>query len=172
LTTVVYQLRVPYLRRFNGSLFPGLVVALQNRSTGEQTVEINAELDSGAEYSLFKGEWAVAIGLDLFGGTPFAFGLANGISLDSRILPVVLSHAELGRFELDARFSTGPLRSNILGRDFFDLLQVGLTNITRKFSWEPGLDRRSLEICADTRITKRSQMIEEIPVVSIFRWGN
>ena len=88
-------------------------------------MEIDAELDSGAEYSLFEGSLAFAIGLDLFEGTPFAFGLADGISLDSRILPVVLSHAELGRFELDARFSTGPLRSHILGRDFFDLLQVG-----------------------------------------------
>jgi len=125
LPTVVYQFKIPYLRRLDGSLFPGLAVELENPRTGATTLEIDAELDSGAEYSLFQGTWALAIGLDLFAGTPFAFGLANGISLDARILPVVVSHAMLGRFHLLARFSTGPLRRNVLGRDFFDLLQVG-----------------------------------------------
>ena len=101
------------------------MVQLQNPTTGTKTLETNAELDSGAEYSLFDGQLAVDIGLDLFEGTPFAFGLVNGISLNSRILPVVITHGELGRFNFHARFSTGPLRRNILGRDFFDLLQVG-----------------------------------------------
>jgi hypothetical protein len=49
--------------------------------TGAKTLETHAELDSGAEYSLFDGQLAVDIGL--------------------------------------------PLRRNILGRDFFDLLTVG-----------------------------------------------
>jgi len=81
-------------------------------------MEMNAELDSGAEYSLFQGHWARAIELDLFKGMPFTFGLANGFDLDARILPVAVSVGELGRFNLKARFSTGPLRRNILGRDF------------------------------------------------------
>jgi hypothetical protein len=106
-------------------LFPGLFVELQNPSNPAKSIQIPAELDSGAEYSLFEGKLAIAIGLDLFEGKPFAFELNNGISLDARVLPVVISHAELGRFELHARFSTGPIRRSILGRDFFDLLQVG-----------------------------------------------
>jgi hypothetical protein len=125
LLTVVYQFRIPYLRRLDGSLFPGLAVELQNPLTGATTIEIDTELDSGAEYSLFQGQWARAIGLDLFDGTPFEFGLVNGALLDARILPVVISHRQLGRFDLRARFTTGPVRRNILGRDFFDLLQVG-----------------------------------------------
>ena len=104
---------------------PALVIQLQNPSTGAKTLETHAELDSGAEYSLLDGQLAVDIGLDLFSGQHFAFELANGVSLDARILPVVLSHGELGQFRLQARFSTGPLRRNILGRDFFDLLPVG-----------------------------------------------
>jgi hypothetical protein len=88
-------------------------------------LETNAELDSGAEYSFFDGQLAVDIGMDLFDGKHFVFELATGISLDARILPVVLSHSELGRFSIQARFSTAPLRRNILGRDFFDLLPVG-----------------------------------------------
>ena len=123
--TVVYQLRVPYLLRVNGKSFPGLVVDLENPSDVASFVEIRAELDSGAEYSLFEGRLARLIGLDLFDGEPFEFGLVNGVSLDARILPVVIRHDKLGRFNLRVRFSTSPLRRNILGRDFFDLLQVG-----------------------------------------------
>jgi hypothetical protein len=125
LVTVVYQTKVPYLRKAGGSLFPGLFVELQNPSRFSRAVEIPVELDSGAEYSLFQGPLAIALGFTLFDGRPFEFGLANRMSLDSRILPVVIKHGELGSFNLEARFSTGPLRRNILGRDFFDLLQVG-----------------------------------------------
>ncbi len=113
------------MREADGSLFPGLIIELQNSRTGASTMEINAELDSGAEYTLFQGHWARAIGLDVFNGTPFTFGLANGLALDARILPVVISVGDLGRFNLQARFSTGPLIRNILGRDFFVLLPIG-----------------------------------------------
>ncbi len=102
-----------------------LVIHLQNPMTGAKTLETPVELDFGAEYSLFDGQLAVDVGLDLFNGKPFVFELANGISLDARIVSVVLSHSELGQFSFQGRFSTGPLRRNILGRDFFDLLPVG-----------------------------------------------
>jgi hypothetical protein len=125
LATVTYQFRVPYLRRSNGSSFPGLLLELQNPSATRNAIEINAELDSGAEYSLFDGQLAVAIGLDLFVGKPFIFQLASGASLEARVLPVVVSHIDLGRFNLGARFSTATLRSNVLGRDFFNLVQIG-----------------------------------------------
>ena len=125
MVTIAYQIAVSYLRRASGSLYPALFVELQNLSNPAKSIQIAAELDSGAEYSLFEGKLAIAIGLDLFGGKPFAFELNNGVALDARILPVAISHDDLGRLNLDARFSTGPLRRNILGRDFFDLLQVG-----------------------------------------------
>jgi hypothetical protein len=105
-------------------LYPGLIIELVNPSTAKG-IEISAELDSGAEYSLFEGRLAVILGFDLFGGKPFAFELANGVLIEARILPVTISHGELGRFSLRARFSTGPLRRNILGRDFFDLVRIG-----------------------------------------------
>jgi hypothetical protein len=125
LDTISYRFKFSYLRRPNGSLFPGLAVELQNPPTGAKSTEVDAELDSGAEYSLFEGSLALAIGLDLFEGRSFAFRLNNGAALDSRILPVVISHRGLGRFNLDVRFSTAPIASNILGRDFFDLILIG-----------------------------------------------
>jgi hypothetical protein len=123
--TVTYQFRVPYLRRIDGSLFPGLIIELQNPVTGAKTTPIRAELDSGAEYSLFEGELARHIGLEVFDGEPFAFRLASGTSLESRILPIVLCHRELDDTPLLARFSTAPIPTNILGRDFFDFFRVG-----------------------------------------------
>ena len=98
---------------------------LKNRASSTPPIEIRAALDSGAEYSLFDGALAPLIGLDLFAGERFVFSFANGLSLEARIFPVEVSHADLGSFNLPARFSTGPLRRNILGRDFFDLLLVG-----------------------------------------------
>ena len=36
-----------------------------------------------------------------------------------------LFHGDLGEFELEIGFSESPIRRNILGRDFFNLLQIG-----------------------------------------------
>jgi hypothetical protein len=104
---------------------PGLMMKLPNPSDLANSIEISAELDSDAEYSRFEGRPARLIGLNLFDVEPFEFGLVNGASLEARILPVVIRHNELRRFNLRVRFSTSPLRRNILGRDFFDLLKVG-----------------------------------------------
>jgi hypothetical protein len=125
LGAILYQLRVPYLRRANGSMFPGLVAKLQNPGNSSASVEAVAELDSGAEYSLYDGLLASTIGLDLLNGKEFVFGLADGSSFSARILPVVIVEDSLGRFPLGLRFSIGPIRRNILGRDFFDLVQIG-----------------------------------------------
>lgn len=101
------------------------MVELQNPRTGTKTTEINAELDSGAEYSLFDGELALAIGLDLYDGELFTFQFANGHMLDARIMPVVISHRDLSSVNLRIRFSTEPLFTNVLGRDFFDFFRIG-----------------------------------------------
>jgi len=90
-----------------------------------RTTPIRAELDSGAEFSLFEGKLAQHIGLDLFAGEPFAFRLASGAPLDSRILRVLVCHHALGDIPFSARFSTAPMQTNILGRDFFDLVRIG-----------------------------------------------
>ncbi len=39
---------------------------------------------------------------------------------------VQLAHADLGTFELEIAFSTSEIQRNLLGRDFFDLVQVGI----------------------------------------------
>lgn len=98
---------------------------LCNPLTRAKSPPFRAELDSGAEYSLFDGSLAVAANLDIFDGAPFSFRLANGAKFDSRVLPIVVSHDDLGDLLLQGRFSTAPISVNILGRDFFDFFKIG-----------------------------------------------
>ena len=53
------------------------------------------------------------------------FASAAGFSIEAIIHSVRLSHPELGDFNLEIAFSTVPLRRNLLGRDFFSLVQIG-----------------------------------------------
>lgn len=122
---VVYQIRVPYLRHQNGRTYPGLVVQLENPNDPQNAVDLRAELDSGAEFSLFDGGLAQSIGLDLPNGTPFRFVTTNSSYIDARILRVVISEPYLGRFPMELRFSIGQIQRNLLGRDFFNLMQIG-----------------------------------------------
>lgn len=50
---------------------------------------------------------------------------AAGFSIDTIVHPIRLSHPDLGDFNLEIGFSTVPLRRNLLGRDFFNLVQIG-----------------------------------------------
>lgn len=125
MVAVDYSFEIPYLIGTNGKSFPGLIITLAEASDLSVAVEIRAELDSGAEYSLVDGEFATTIGLDLSAGSQFRFVTLGGATIDSRILPVVLRHADLGAFRIGLRFSTNKIRRNILGRDFFSLIQIG-----------------------------------------------
>ncbi|HEY6418510.1 MAG TPA: hypothetical protein VIX59_05855 [Candidatus Binataceae bacterium] len=125
MTTVVYQVQIPYLWHANGGRYPGLIVQVQNPSYSANVVEIVAELDSGAEYSLFNGKLAKAIGLDLADGEEFRFEATNRSSINAIILRAIIYHPDLGSFPMDLRFSTDDIRRNLLGRDFFNQMQLG-----------------------------------------------
>jgi hypothetical protein len=88
-------------------------------------VEIEAYLDSGAQRSLFDGSIARMVGLDLLAGRRLQLATAAGTGLEAFVHAVGLSHPELGQFELEVGFSSGHVRRNLLGRDFFNLVQIG-----------------------------------------------
>lgn len=125
MVAVDFSFEAPYLTSISGKSFPGLIVTLENAYDPSTPIEVRASLDSGAEYSLFDGQTAQAIGLDLISGAPFTFVTTGGATIDARILPVVVRHSDLAAFKMDLRFSTGKIRRDILGRDFFNLVQVG-----------------------------------------------
>jgi len=45
--------------------------------------------------------------------------------MGARLHGVIASHPDLGPFHLTVGFSQGPIRRNLLGRDFFSLMQIG-----------------------------------------------
>lgn len=112
-------------------MFPILSVVVSNPRSLVRSADVIAYLDSGAQRSLFDGTLAGLIGLDLMDGPRVSFASAAGLSIEGIIHPVRLSHPELGKFDLDIGFSTVPLRRNLLGRDFFNLVQIGFANGNR-----------------------------------------
>jgi len=48
-----------------------------------------------------------------------------GVGLTARLHRVQLVHPVLGSFALEVGFSTVPISRNLLGRDFFNFIQIG-----------------------------------------------
>ncbi len=124
-TTVVYQYEYPYRYTEKGNRYPLLQIRLANLTDSSNVLEVDAYLDSGTARSLFDGQLAQAIGLDLMAGQEESYSPTAGGSMWARIHRVGIEHPDLGRFQLEVGFSDIPIRRNLLGRDFFALVQVG-----------------------------------------------
>jgi len=118
---VTYEREFPYPRDSSGNPFPILPVQIE---VAGDAIETHAYLDSGAEYSLFSAAFARVLGLDLQGGARRTYSLANRQRLDATVREVRLTHPDLGSFSLQLGFSDETVR-NLLGRDFFNLIQIG-----------------------------------------------
>lgn len=92
-------------------MFPAVPVTLFGPGSEEQGLPI---LDTGAAHCLFNGERANRIGLDLLSGRPLRLSLLTG-SLTSYLHEIVLE-IEGHRFLVEAAFSSGPIRRELLGR--------------------------------------------------------
>jgi hypothetical protein len=106
-------------------MFPIFSVTVSSPRSSGRSVDVVAYLDCGAQRSLFDGTLAGFIGIGLMDGLRVPFASAAGFSIEGIIHPVRLVQPELGEFDLDIGFSTVPLRRNLLGRDFFNLVQIG-----------------------------------------------
>lgn len=123
--SVSYGISLDYLRDPEaGNPFPGLWIAVAHPDRTRE-LEVQCHLDSGAELSLFDGESARAIGLELQRGVPQIFSSSSGAKLLPRLHTVRLIHADLGERELRIGFSEQRLARNLLGRDFFNLIRIG-----------------------------------------------
>ena len=120
--TYPFQFAYPLME---GGHFPALQLRMQALQEPPQPVDVYAYLDSGAEQSLFDGGIARAIGLDLLTGRPKRYRSTVGEGIDARLHRVHLVHDDLGAFELEVGFSSGEISRNLLGRDFFNLVQIG-----------------------------------------------
>jgi hypothetical protein len=123
--TVAYTHEFPYGYSPEGRPFPILPIRLLNPRDLARSVEVAAYLDSGTDRSLFDGTLTHALGMDLPRGKRIAFFSTGGIGIDAFLHRVKISHPDLGEFDLDIGFSSVTLARNLLGRDFFNLVQVG-----------------------------------------------
>jgi len=125
MVSISFEHELDYLRdSLTGNPFPGLWIVVRNVA-GNREIEVQAHVDSGTERSLLDGQIARALGLDLSTGNIQLFRSATGAELVSRLHRVVLAHDSLGVNELMIAFSETRLTRNLLGRDFFNLFQIG-----------------------------------------------
>jgi hypothetical protein len=122
---VSYDQELEYLRDSErGKPFPGLWIVLSGMDH-ERELEVMAHLDSGTETSLFDGQIGRAIGLDLSSAEILVFRSSTGAELAARLHAVRLAHDKLGEHDLTIAFSEHRITRNLLGRDFFNLFQIG-----------------------------------------------
>ncbi|MCP3958382.1 MAG: hypothetical protein GY719_11065 [bacterium] len=125
MTSVSYDFSFDYGYDADGALRPLLRLLVSNVAEPSNAVEIDAALDSGAERSLLNGRIGEALGIDVLRGPELSFSTMAGGLLPATLHRVRISHSDLGTFELELAFSTVEIQRNLLGRDFFDLVQIG-----------------------------------------------
>jgi hypothetical protein len=121
---VDYQYSSNY-RQFESGSFPVLQVRITRQDDPELGVDADVYLDSGAERSLFNGQLLAALEIDLINDKPKPYGSTIGNSITGYLHDVRLTVPDVGDFSLAIGFSEVQITRNLLGRDFFNLVQIG-----------------------------------------------
>jgi len=101
---VQYTHQLAYSLDSQGKPFPILQLRILNPADSEQGLDIEGYLLSGNERK---------------------YGPVVGPTIIGRVHRIRLSHPTVGNFDLDVGFSTQEIHREILGRDFFNLVQIG-----------------------------------------------
>jgi hypothetical protein len=121
--TVVYQHQFNY-REFPTGRVPVLPLSV-SLPGGQDSIDVDAHLDSGAGRSLFNGFIIRGLGVELQNDSPKPYTSTGGDTITGYMHRVRLFLPEVGSFDLEVGFSNREIRRNLLGRDFFDLVQIG-----------------------------------------------
>ena len=135
-TVISFDHEVEYLDTPDGRA-PALMVAIENPRRPGRSMESIAYLDTGAERTLFDGEMAESLGINIFDGRKVLCSPTRGGSFGAREHEVILSHPSIGRLRLTVYFSEEPIRRMLLGRDFFELMQIGFRQYEQMFFLSP-----------------------------------
>jgi len=65
------------------------------------------------------------LGIDILAGPRLVLQTTLGNRLEATLHPVRFMHPDLGSFTLEVGFSSTDIHRNLLGRDFFNLAQIG-----------------------------------------------
>jgi hypothetical protein len=134
-TSVAYAHSFTYfVDEFSGKSFPGLKFHVSLPEKDDPSADVQAYLDSGAEFSVFDGSLIVStLQIDLMAGREVRLSAAAGFAIAARIHRLNLFHPQLGRFTTEAAISTVPIRRNLVGRDFFQHIQIGFREFHQTF---------------------------------------
>jgi hypothetical protein len=136
LVLVDYQYSFNY-RQLQAGRFPIIQVRITRQDDTNVGIDTDAYLDSGAERSLFNGELLSALEIDLIIDKQKPYGSTTGDSITGYLHEVRLTVPDVGDFNLEMGFSAVQIRRNLLGRDFFNLVQIGFRENQLKYYLNP-----------------------------------
>jgi hypothetical protein len=124
LVLVDYQYSFNYRQLQFGS-YPIIQVRITRQDDPELAIDTDAYLDSGAALSLFNGDLLAALEIDLINDKSKSYSSTIGNSITGYLHEVRLTIPDIDDFNLEIGFSDVQIRRNLLGRDFFNLVQIG-----------------------------------------------
>lgn len=136
MVTVDYQYTFNY-RQFGSRSFPILQARISHLDNPELAFDTDVYLDSGAEGSVLNGNLLAALGIELINNKPRRYSSTLGNSITAYLHEVRLTIPDVADFHLEIGFSNGEIRRNLLGRDFFDLVQIGFREHQLQYYLEP-----------------------------------
>jgi hypothetical protein len=124
LVLVDYQHSFNY-RQFASGSFPVVQVRITRQDDPEIGIDTDAYLDSGASRSLFNGRLLAALEIEVVNGSAVPYSTTDGRSITGYLHDVRLRIPDVCDFNLAIGFTETDIVRNLLGRDFFNLVQIG-----------------------------------------------
>ena len=112
-------------RQFPSGSFPVLQLRIARQDNHELGIDTDAYLDSGAERSLFNGDLLTGLEIEVINEKPKPYSSASGNIITGYLHEVQLTIPGVGAFNLEIGFTEVRIIRNLLGRDFFNLVQIG-----------------------------------------------
>jgi hypothetical protein len=134
--TVEYQHNLNY-RQLQAGSFPALLVRVAHQHNLDVSFDTDAYLDSGAECSLFDGALLSGLAIELINNKRTSYRATTGASVTAYLHNVRVTIPDIGTFNLEIGFSDVHISRNLLGRDFFNLVQIGFRENWREYYLTP-----------------------------------
>ena len=134
MVTVEYTHEFDYGHAEKEGVCPVIAVSMSPAEmSSDEGIEIDAFLDSGASISLFNGSFLRGFDIEIMNDRGKVFTSTAGVPLTAYLHRIKLTLPEFSSFDLDVAFSINPIRRNLLGRDFFNLVQIGFRENHSKY---------------------------------------
>ena len=116
---------------------PIIIPVLKRTEKSTQEIDVPAIVDTGADFSIFQGNYATAIGITIRNGRPENINVFGGwfqVYMHQVIL-IIENHV----FPTEIGFPDQPIPRNILGRNFLKLVKLGVDEKIDEFYLTPNI---------------------------------